>query len=65
MITLGSRVPSLSLSLSYCCSFAQRAAGELDEEALKVTEQLLGANPDFSTMWNLRRETFVKMKEDK
>ena len=34
----------------------QRAANELDEEALKLTREVLVENPDIATMWNYRRE---------
>ena len=37
----------------------------MDKEALSLTEQVLGANPDFSTLWNFRREIFLHMKNEK
>ncbi|KAI0228805.1 Geranylgeranyl transferase type-2 subunit alpha [Lamellibrachia satsuma] len=45
--------------------FSKRAAGELDEELLSVSGQLLSANPDFYTLWNIRREVYVAWKEVK
>ncbi|CAH2294399.1 geranylgeranyl transferase type-2 subunit alpha [Pelobates cultripes] len=37
----------------------KRDAGELDNEALEVTAQILTLNPDFASLWNLRREVFL------
>jgi geranylgeranyl transferase type-2 subunit alpha len=42
----------------------QRKNNEHDEEALQLTEQLLSSNPDFGSLWNFRRETFLKLKEE-
>jgi len=33
----------------------------LDEEALQLTQQLLSSNPDFSTLWNYRREILTHL----
>ena len=44
--------------------FAQRLAGELDEEALTLTESVLRPNPEILTLWNYRREVFIKREED-
>lgn len=46
-------------------SLFQRKNGEMDQESLSLTEQVLAANPDFSTLWNFRRETFLHMKDEK
>lgn len=46
-------------------SLFQRKNGELDKESLSLSEQVLGANPDFSTLWNFRREIFLQMKDEK
>ena len=46
-------------------SLFQRKNGELDQESLSLTEQVLAANPDFSTLWNFRREIFLHMKDEK
>lgn len=46
-------------------SLFQRKNGEMDQESLSLTEQVLAANPDFSTLWNFRREIFLHMKDDK
>lgn len=40
----------------------QRASGTYDEECLKATAQLLAANPDATTLWNIRRETLLANK---
>ncbi|XP_063313228.1 geranylgeranyl transferase type-2 subunit alpha [Pelobates fuscus] len=37
----------------------KRDGGELDNEALEVTAQILTLNPDFASLWNLRREVFL------
>ena len=37
----------------------------MDKESLYLSEQVLGANPDFSTLWNFRREIFLHMKDEK
>ena len=37
----------------------------MDKESLSLTEQVLAANPDFSTLWNFRREIFLHMKNEK
>ena len=36
----------------------------MDQESLSLTEQVLAANPDFSTLWNFRREIFLHMKDE-
>eukprot|EP00048_Salpingoeca_helianthica_P015247 m.225786 g.225786 ORF g.225786 m.225786 type:complete len:578 (-) comp16792_c0_seq1:657-2390(-) len=41
-------------------TIAKRMAGELDDKALVLTETILTNNPDFSTIWNFRREIFLK-----
>lgn len=46
-------------------SLFQRKNGEMDKESLFLTEQVLAANPDFSTLWNFRREIFLHMKDEK
>lgn len=33
----------------------------MDEEALQLTQQLLLSNPDFSTLWNYRREILTHL----
>ncbi|XP_065065197.1 geranylgeranyl transferase type-2 subunit alpha-like isoform X2 [Rhopilema esculentum] len=45
--------------------FNKRKNEELDDELLKLTEKLLGSNPDFSTMWNIRKEIFLKIKQQR
>lgn len=51
---------SLTLYLSF-----QRQAGELDESVLELTSQILGANPDFATLWNCRREVLQQLEAQK
>lgn len=46
-------------------SLFQRKNGEMDQESLSLTEQVLATNPDFSTLWNFRREIFLHMKDEK
>jgi hypothetical protein len=41
----------------------QRKSGELDDEILKMTGKVLTENPDISTLWNIRKETILKIKE--
>lgn len=38
----------------------KRRSGELDDELLQITGQVLQSNPDDSTLWNIRREVFGK-----
>lgn len=45
--------------------FQKRQAGELDESVLELTSQILGANPDFATLWNCRREVFQQLETQK
>uniref|UniRef100_A0A8C2DAJ3 Geranylgeranyl transferase type-2 subunit alpha n=1 Tax=Cyprinus carpio TaxID=7962 RepID=A0A8C2DAJ3_CYPCA len=40
----------------------KRSAGEHDEEALQLTQQLLSSNPDFATLWNYRREVLLQLE---
>lgn len=42
----------------------QRRLGQLDKEGLELTSQILGANPDFATLWNFRREIFLHLEEE-
>lgn len=44
---------------------SQRQAGELDESVLELTSQILGANPDFATLWNCRREVLQHLETEK
>jgi hypothetical protein len=41
----------------------QRQAGEYDEDVLAVCAQLLTANPDIATLWNIRREVLLHFKD--
>lgn len=43
----------------------KRKNGEYDEEVLQITEQLLCANPDVYTFWNVRREYIELSHETK
>lgn len=42
----------------------KRAAEENDGEMLKLTEAILTRNPDILTLWNIRRECLLKLKEE-
>ncbi|XP_061445176.1 geranylgeranyl transferase type-2 subunit alpha isoform X1 [Rhineura floridana] len=44
--------------------FEKRKTEQLDKEALELTSQILGANPDFATLWNFRREIFLHLEEE-
>ncbi|CAB3980814.1 Geranylgeranyl transferase type-2 subunit alpha [Paramuricea clavata] len=44
---------------------AKRKNGELDEEALNLTGQLLIVNPDFYSLWNYRREVLQHFKNER
>ncbi|XP_037529766.1 geranylgeranyl transferase type-2 subunit alpha [Rhipicephalus sanguineus] len=37
----------------------KRQNQELDDELLNITAQILQSNPDYTTMWNIRREVFI------
>ncbi|XP_065298688.1 geranylgeranyl transferase type-2 subunit alpha isoform X2 [Dermacentor albipictus] len=37
----------------------KRQNQELDDELLHITSQILQSNPDYTTMWNIRREVFM------
>ncbi|XP_056381715.1 geranylgeranyl transferase type-2 subunit alpha isoform X1 [Hyla sarda] len=43
----------------------KREAGQLDKEALEITAQILTLNPDFASLWNLRREVFLALGADR
>ncbi|XP_066958376.1 geranylgeranyl transferase type-2 subunit alpha [Macrobrachium rosenbergii] len=45
-------------------AFEKRSSRSYDEEGLKLTAQLLTANPDAATLWNFRREILLNMKCD-
>lgn len=51
----------MSVNLQY---LFQRQAGEYDEEALAISAQLLLANPDITTLWNIRREVLLHFKDE-
>ncbi|XP_044129180.1 geranylgeranyl transferase type-2 subunit alpha isoform X2 [Bufo gargarizans] len=46
-------------------AFNKRKAGQLDKEALELTAQILALNPDFASLWNLRREVFFAFAADR
>ncbi|AWP11239.1 putative geranylgeranyl transferase type-2 subunit alpha isoform 3 [Scophthalmus maximus] len=39
--------------------FSKRKEGIWDDEALKLTQQVLSSNPDFATLWNYRKEILM------
>ncbi|KAM9068651.1 geranylgeranyl transferase type-2 subunit alpha isoform X2 [Sarcophilus harrisii] len=45
--------------------FQKRQEGQLDESVLELTSQILGANPDFATLWNCRREVLMRLETQK
>ncbi|TRZ00551.1 hypothetical protein DNTS_008545 [Danionella cerebrum] len=45
--------------------FRKRSAGEHDEEALQLTQQLLHSNPDFASLWNYRREILLHLETER
>ena len=49
-------VNTLLLRYIFLSCISQRARNELDNEMMLLTGQILGANPDFYTLWNIRRE---------
>ncbi|KAM9330729.1 geranylgeranyl transferase type-2 subunit alpha [Gastrophryne carolinensis] len=46
-------------------AFNKREAGQLDKEALDLTTQILALNPDFASLWNLRREVFLALGNER
>lgn len=44
--------------------YEKRKNGEMDKESLSLSEQVLAANPDFSTLWNFRREIFLHKRDE-
>lgn len=42
----------------------KRAANEYDDELMKLTAGILTRNPDVYTLWNIRREFLLKLKEN-
>uniref|UniRef100_H3A6R2 Geranylgeranyl transferase type-2 subunit alpha n=1 Tax=Latimeria chalumnae TaxID=7897 RepID=H3A6R2_LATCH len=44
--------------------FKKRQNGELDQEMLELTSQILGVNPDVATLWNYRREVFLELRKE-
>ncbi|XP_069044921.1 geranylgeranyl transferase type-2 subunit alpha [Lepisosteus oculatus] len=42
--------------------FQKRTEGQLDEDSLQLTAQLLGSNPDFASLWNFRREILGQLE---
>ncbi|KAL4708069.1 hypothetical protein ACJJTC_009848, partial [Scirpophaga incertulas] len=44
---------------------AKRSIGELDEELLELTGNVLSSNPDIYTLWNIRREVLISFENDK
>ena len=57
------RVFTFSEHSTFALFHLKRKNREYDKEALEVTGELLGANPDFNTLWNFRREVLAFMKE--
>lgn len=45
-----------------CRVVEKRQNGELDDEVLQITAQVLQSNPDDSTLWNIRREVLGKLR---
>ena len=43
--------------------FAKRKAQELDDELIQLTGNILSSNPDFYTLWNIRKECFLAALE--
>jgi len=43
-------------------SYIQRNNNELDDEMLTLTADLLSSIPEFSTLWNIRRELLEDLK---
>eukprot|EP00117_Sycon_ciliatum_P011775 scpid105045/ scgid13107/ Geranylgeranyl transferase type-2 subunit alpha; Geranylgeranyl transferase type II subunit alpha; Rab geranyl-geranyltransferase subunit alpha; Rab geranylgeranyltransferase subunit alpha len=41
--------------------FKKRDSNEFDEELMRKTEELLRVNPDFLTVWNVRRVTLQRL----
>jgi len=45
--------------------FTKRKNGELDDEILDLTGKVLAENPDIYTFWNVRKETLLKIKNER
>lgn len=44
--------------------FAKRKANELDSELITLTGNILISNPDFYTLWNVRKQCFLSALEN-
>ena len=42
----------------------QREASEYDAQMLNISGEILSVNPDFYTLWNIRKETITILKEE-
>jgi hypothetical protein len=52
------------LQFGFLSVLFQRQTGECDEEVLAICAQLLTANPDITTLWNIRREFLLHFKNE-
>lgn len=43
--------------------FSMRNKNELGQQLLDLTEKILSVNPDFSTLWNIRKECIIEMSK--
>jgi len=48
-------IPHIFIDFMWCL---QRKNNDLDEQMLVLTAELLANIPEFSTLWNIRRELF-------
>ena len=53
------------IGLLFAYILLQRQNNELDADMLSLTGEILAVNPDFSTLWNIRRMVMENFASEK